>query len=211
LADSNSILPEIKPLNFRVQLILFFVSGTLWEPFFNLFCFLGLNKLAAYPLPKNVPSTKNNVLVNVLLIISIFGAPVAWYRRYQFLHEFIEFMEPNLPPLEKKVNEEGIEEEVKRLNCITGKSFVGFAITTVAIILLFAGSMTIVIYFLTQFNQGLLADNIWGNGAFMIFLPIGIAAFFIGLGFSVRTIKAEQNWFKAFNAISAEIIEQNKK
>jgi len=211
MANNKSEIPSIKPLNFRVQLILFFVSGTLWEPFFNLFCFLGLNKIAAYPTPEGVPPTKNNVLVNILLILSIFGAPVAWYRRYQILHEYIDFMEPHLPSLPKKVNENGEEEEVKRPTCLTGKAFIGFAITTALLLLLLAGSFTLVIYYLIQFNQGLLPDTIWGNGAFMIFLPIGIATFFIGLGFSVRTAIEEKKWFKAFNSISAEVMEMNKK
>ncbi len=211
MADNKSTNPIIKPLNFRVHLILFLVSGTLWEPFFNLFCFLGLNKIAAYPTPEGVPPTKNNVLVNILLILSIFGAPVAWYRRYQILHEYIDFMEPHLPSLPKKVNENGEEEEVKRLNCLSGKEFIGFAITTVLILLLLAGSFTLVIYYLIQFNQGLLPDTIWGNGAFMIFLPIGIASFFIGLGFSVRTAIEEKKWFEAFNSLSKEIMAINKK
>lgn len=211
MSDNKSAKPIIKPLNFRVQLILFLVSGTLWEPFFNLVCFLGLNQIAAYPAPEGVPPTKNNVLVNILLILSIFGAPVAWYRRYQILHEYIDFMEPHLPALPKKVNENGEEEEVKRPTCLTGKRFIGFAITTTLILLLLASSFTIVIYYLIQFNQGLLPDTFWGNGAFMLFLPIGIAAFFIGLGFSVRTAIEEKKWFKAFNSISAEIMALNKK
>ncbi len=211
MSDNKSAIQIIKPLNFRVQLILTLVSGTLWGPIFNLFCFLGLNQIAAYPTPEGVPPTKNNVLVNILLILSIFGAPVAWYRRYQSLHDYIDFMEVHLPSLPKKINEEGEEEEVKRLTCLTGKRFIGFAITTVLILLLLVVSFTIVIYHLIQFNKGLLPDTYWGNGAFMILLPIGIAAFFIGLGFSVRTAIEEKKWIKAFNSISIEIMAKNEK
>ena len=116
-----------------------------------------------------------------------------------------------MPPLKKEANEAGEEVEVKRPNCITGKRFLGFALVTTALILLFAGSLTIVLYYLIQFNKGLLTtSNLWNNGAFMIFLPIAIAAFFVGVGFSVRTVQEEQQWFKAFNTISAEIIRENK-
>jgi len=205
LTENKTSLSEVKPLNFRVQLILYFVSATLWGPFFNLFCFLGLNKLSLFPTPEGVPSTKNIIAINILLIVSIFGAPFAYYQRYKLLRDYILAMDSHLGPLPKEKDEEGKEIEVQRPICIEPKKFAGFAITTFLMLLLLAASFTIVIYFHLQYYGEPNPTNLWEGGAYMIFLPIGIATFFISFGFIMRVIKEEKLWFEAYNSIFNEI------
>ncbi|TET28018.1 MAG: hypothetical protein E3J70_10705 [Candidatus Heimdallarchaeota archaeon] len=71
---NNTTFPTI---NFKLHLILFFVTGTLWAPFYNLLCFLSLNKLAKMPLPEGVPSPKISAVGNFLLALSFVGAQFA--------------------------------------------------------------------------------------------------------------------------------------
>ena len=205
MTENKTDMSEVKPLNFRVQLILFFVTATLWEPFYNLFCFMGLNKLSLLPTPDNIPSTKNNIALNILLVVSIFGAPFAYYNRYKLLRDYIEAMDKHLGPLPKEKNEAGEEIEVKRPICIEPKKFVGFVITLIAMILLLAGCFTIVIYYHIQYSTITNPANLWEGGAYMIFLPIGIATFFITFGFSYRVASEEKMWFKAYNSILLEM------
>jgi hypothetical protein len=188
---------------------LFFVTGTLWEPFYNLLCFLGLNKLTFFPRPEGVPSTKTSAIGQFFLVLSIFGAPFAWFRRYQLLHYYIKAMEPYLTPLPKVKNDEGEEIPAKRLNCIEPMKFVGFALVTFLLICLCVGSYALVIYYLVTFGLQTGTGRIWiDNKIYMIFLPIAMGSTFMSLGFSVRTIKEEKKWFQAYNAIAEEVMKK---
>ncbi|MHA1306301.1 MAG: hypothetical protein ACTSQN_03295 [Candidatus Heimdallarchaeota archaeon] len=201
--------PTFKPMNFKLQLILFFVTGTLWEPFYNLLCFLGLNKLSFFPRPEGVPSTKTSAIGQFFLVLSIVGAPFAFFRRYQLLHYYIKAMEPHLEPLPKEKNEAGVEVPAKRLNCLEPMKFVGFAITTFLLIGLCIGSYSIAIYYLVAFGLNADTGMIWiDNYVYMIFMPIAIATTLMSLGFSMRTIEEEKKWFKAYNAIAKEVMKK---
>ena len=179
--------PTFKAMNFKLQLILFFVTGTLWEPFYNLLCFMGLNKLSFFPRPEGVPSTKTSAIGQFFLVCSIVGAPFAFFRRYQLLHYYIKSMEPHLEKLPKVINDDGVEVPAERLNCIEPMKFVGFAVATFLLIAICISSYTIAIYFLVKYGTGATSGNIWFDGAYMIFMPIAIGTTFMSLGFSMRT------------------------
>ena len=199
LSEKKDSLPII---NFKMHLIIFFVSITIWTPFYNLLCFIGLNKIATKFSPEKVISPKNSAIGNFLLTASIIGAPFAFYRRFQLLKNYIDTVYPHLDPPRKVQNDKGEEVEIERPNCLEPMKFVGFVIATFFLIGTIVASLVIVIYYLVQDT---LPDTIWGNGAYMIFVPIGLAALFTGFAFSVRTAKEEQLWVNAYNAIIAEI------
>ncbi|MHA1187880.1 MAG: hypothetical protein ACTSXA_13215 [Candidatus Heimdallarchaeota archaeon] len=201
--------PTFKAMNFKLQLILFFVTGTLWEPFYNLLCFMGLNKLSFFPRPEGVPSTKTSAIGQFFLVCSIVGAPFAYFRRYQLLHYYIKASEPHLAPLPKVKNDEGVEVPAERLNCIEPMKFVGFAIVTFLLIGLCIGSYALVIYHLVVFGTATGSGSVWiDNKIYMIFLPIAIGTTLMSFGFIMRTIKEEKKWFKAYNAIAEEVMKK---
>jgi len=187
----------ISTIDFKIHLILFFVTGTLWAPFYNLICFLRLNQLAKLPLPNGVPSPKNSAIGNFLVALSFIGAPFAFFRRFQLLNSYITAMDPHLKPLPKTEDKEGKEITQKRVNCLLPGKFVGFANITFLLICIIATSFALSSYYIL--NTG------WTNEAILILLPLGIAAVFIGFGFSGRTLIEEKKWVKAFNAIVEEL------
>ena len=200
--------PTFKQLNYKLNLILFFVTGTLWEPFYNLLCFIGLNKLSYFPRPEGVPSTKTSAIGQFFLVLSIVGAPFAYFRRYQLLHYYIKAMEPHLDPLPKVKNDAGVKVPAERPNCIEPMKFVWFAIVTVLLVGISIASFVIAIYFLVNYGAGASSGNIWFDGAYMILMPIGLATAFTGIAFSVRTYKEEKMWFNAYNAIAEEVMKK---
>lgn len=213
MSDIKTELPIIKPLNFWLQLALFLVTGTLWEPFYNLFCFLALNKLDKYPKPEGFPSTKNNVAINVLLTLTIIGAPFVYYKRYKLLRDYIAAFDVH-SPLPAEVNEQGEKVAVQRVNAIEPKKFVGFAITTFimigVLVTTFYFSIVNIIEYLANYDAlNPISGNLWTDGAFMILLCIGIISVFVTVGFSVRTGIEEKLWFKAFNDIAIEVMKLN--
>ncbi len=189
-------------INFKLHLILFLVTISLWTPFYNLLCFLGLNKIANKFVPEGVISPKNSAIGNFLIAATIIGSPFAFYHRFQLLKNYIETVNSHLNPLPKTKDENGKEVKQEKPTCLEPKKFIGLAITTFLLIGTLIASLTIVIYYLVQDS---LPDTIWGNGAYMIFVPIGIAALFTGFAFSVRTAKEEQKWAKAYNSLISEI------
>lgn len=207
MAEKNSP-PTFKALNFKLHLILFFVTGTLWEPIYNLLCFIGLNKLSYLPRPEGVPSTKTSAIGQFFLVLSIVGAPFAFFRRYQLLYYYIKAMEPHLEKLPKVKNDEGIEVPAERLNCLEPMKFVGFAIVTFLLIAICISSYTIAIFFLVKYGTDPISTSIWHNGAYMIFIPIAMGTTFMSLGFGMRTIQEEKKWFKAYNAIAEEVMKK---
>ncbi|MBK5114333.1 MAG: hypothetical protein KGD59_15375 [Candidatus Heimdallarchaeota archaeon] len=190
----NTSIPTI---DFKLHLILFFVTGTLWAPFYNLLCFLSLNKLAKLSLPEGVPSPKNSAVGNFLLALSFVGAPFAFFRRFQLLNSYITAMNSHLKPLPKTKDKDGKEINQERLNCLKPGKFVGFAITTFLLLCIIVTSFVVSSIFIM--NTG------WTNEAILILLPIGIMGTFIGFGFSGRTLIEEKKWVKAFNAIAEEL------
>ncbi|MCK5045289.1 MAG: hypothetical protein KAS22_01840 [Candidatus Heimdallarchaeota archaeon] len=194
MKKSNS---AIQPINFKIHLILFFVTGTLWAPFYNLICFMRLNQLAKLPLPEGVPSPKNSAVGNFLVALSFVGAPFAFFRRFQLLNSYVTVMDPHLKKLPKTKDKEGKEVDQERLNCLEPLKFIGFAITTFLIICLIATTIGLSTYYIL--NTG------WTNQAILILLPLGIAGVFVGFGFSGRTIIEEKKWVKAFNALAEEL------
>ena len=200
--------PTYKPLNFKLNLILFFVTGTLWEPIYNLLCFIGLNNLSYYPRPEGVPSTKTSAIGQFFLALSIVGAPFAYFRRYQLLHYYIKSMEPHLDPLPKETNEEGEEIPVKRPNCIEPMKFVWYTIVTVLMIGLCVASYFITFYYLAKYGPSPATNNIWYDGAYMIFMPIAMATTVLSVAFGIRVATEEKKWFAAYNAIAAEVMKK---
>jgi len=196
LNKNNTIIPAI---NFKLHLILFLVTGTLWAPFYNLLCFLSLNKLAKLPLPEGVPPPKNSAVSNFLLALSFVGAPFAFFRRFQLLNSYIAEMNSHLIPLPKTKDEDGKEIIQERLNCLKPGNYVGFVIAAFFLICTVVTSYVLVSYFIVNYPS-------WGNEALLILLPVGIATTFVGLGFCVRTAKEEQKWVKAFNTIAEELV-----
>lgn len=212
MSEEEEQYPIIKPLNFWLHLILLLVTGTIWEPFYYFFCLRGLNKLDKYPKPADVPSTKNNVLLNVLLVITIIGAPFVYYKRIKLLREYINSMNNHLEPILEEVNEKGEKVETKRLNVIEPMKFVGFAITSILLTGVLVASFTIALIYLIPYNENLSQTpigNLWERGAFMIILLLGITTFFLSLAFSVRTIQEEKKWVEVFNSISQEVMNEN--
>ncbi len=191
----NTSIPAI---NFKMHLILFFVTGTLWAPFYNLICFLSLNKLAKLSLPEGVPSPKNSAVGNFLLALSFVGAPFAFFRRFQLLNSYISEMNSHLKPIPKTEDENGKEIIQERLNCLKPGKFVGFAIVTFLLIGITIISYVLISLFIIRYSS-------WGNEALLILLPVEIATTFVGFGFSVRTAKEEEKWVKAFNTIAEEL------
>ncbi|MFW9922183.1 MAG: hypothetical protein ACFFDW_02730 [Candidatus Thorarchaeota archaeon] len=213
MSDTKTELPIIKPMNFWLQLALFLITGTLWEPFYNMFCFLGLNKLDNYPRPEGFPSTKNSVAMNALLTLTIIGAPYVFYKRYKLLREYIAAFDTH-SPLPAEINEQGEKVAVLRPNVIEPKKFVGYAVTTFimigVLITTFYFSIVNIIEYLANYDPlNPISGNLWTDGAFMILLCIGIISVFVTVGFSVRTGSEEKKWFKAFNAIAVEIMKLN--
>jgi len=200
--------PTFKQLNYKLNIILFFVTGTLWEPFYNLLCFIGLNNLSYFPRPEGVPSTKTSAIGQFFLVLSIAGAPFAYFRRYQLLHYYIKAMEPHLDSLPKVKNEAGVEVPVERPNCIEPMKFVWFVIVTVLLIGISIASFVIAIYCLAINDPSIVYENIWFDGAYMILMPIGLATAFTGIAFGVRTYKEEKMWFNAYNAIAEEVMKK---
>lgn len=192
--EKNTTIPTI---NFKLHLILFFVTGTLWAPFYNLLCFLSLNKLAKLSLPEGVPSPKNSAVGNFLLTLSFVGAPFAFFKRFQLLNSYISEMNSHLKPLPKIKDEEGNEVSQERLNSLKPGKFVGFAITTFLLLCIIVASFVLSSIF--------IMNSSFTNEAILILLPIGIAAVFVGFGFSGRTLIEEKKWVKAFNAIAEEL------
>ena len=187
----------ISAINFKIHLILFFVTGTLWAPIYNLICFLRLNQLAKLSLPEDVPSPKNSAIGNFLLTLTFVGAPFAFFRRFQLLNSYVTAMNPHLKQLPLTKDEEGKEIKQERLNCLKPGKFVGFSITTFLMLCLIGVSYGLSSYFIM--NSG------WTNQAILILLPIGIAATFVGFGFCGRTLIEEKKWVNAFNAVAEEI------
>ncbi len=193
----NKDKTAIPTIDFKIHLILFFITGSLWAPFYNLICFLRLNQLAKLPLPDGVPSPKNSAIGNFLLALSFAGAPFAFFRRFQLLNNYITAMNPHLKPLPKTTNKEGKEVLQERINCMVPGKFVAFAVTTFFLICIIVASFALSSYY--------IMNTSWTNEAILILLPLGIAASFIGFGFSGRTLIEEKKWVKAFNAIAEEL------
>ncbi len=156
-----------------------------------------MNQLTKLPTPEGVPSPKNSVIGNFLVALSFVGAPYAFFRRFQLLNSYVTAMDPHLKQPTKTKDKEGNEVTQERLNCLLPGKFVGFSITTFLLICTTVASYALSSYFIM--NTG------WTNEAILILLPIGLAATFIGFGFSGRTIIEEKKWVKAFNALAEEL------
>ena len=108
---------KIPQINFKAHLILFFFTGTLWTPFFNLICFLKLNHLAN--LTKG-NGHKNSAIIHFLIMTTFIGAPFALYRRFQLLHDFIEIQDLKGSSKDDSNN--------YQQNCLLPGKFIGFVI-----------------------------------------------------------------------------------
>jgi hypothetical protein len=208
LSVQKSPSETLKPMKFTVHLLLFFFTGTLWEVVYNLLCFSRLNQLAKVDLPESIPSTKNSVVLHTLLTMSILGTPYVWYRKFKLLREFIIGYTQEFGPLPTETNDEGEVIQPERLNCIEPLKYLGFALVAILIIGVVAGSTVILAIMLSRNAAGTLPNTIWGNGAYMIFFPIGIGSVLCGFGFCYRVALEEKNWIEAYNAIIAEIKER---
>lgn len=210
MVENNATLPILKPIKFRLHMILMITTGTIWEPFYYLICFLNMSKLSNYSHPDDVPSLRNSPIVYFLLVVSILGAPYVYYIKYKLLREYIIAMDSHLEPYPNKVDEEGNKVKQQRPNCIEPLKFFGFALATIILLGVMVSTYTIVIIYLMKYNQDLLPDTLWGNGAFMIFLPIAITATFVTFGFAYRTISEEKKWVVTFNAIASDVTKNKK-
>ncbi|NHJ47076.1 MAG: hypothetical protein FK733_04740 [Asgard group archaeon] len=172
-------------INFKLHLILFFVTGSLWTLFYNLICFLKLNQLAKLTTKKNGP--KNSAIAQFLIMSTILGAPFAFYRRFQLLHDYIEVQDL------KETKSSDSDEYIR--NCLLPGQFIGFAITTFLILGGFVSTLVISSLHIAEILS-------WGNDALLVLLPISVACFFTSIGFCARIVKEEKRWVKAFNQIS---------
>lgn len=182
---------EKQSINFMLHLILFFITASLWAPFYNLLCFLKLNKLAELSSKEKASITKNSAIANFLLALSFIGLPFALYRRFHLLHDYIETSGIILPT--KKKTSKSDDNKIK-VNCISPRKYIGFAITSFILICILVSSITIASIYVVRYP-------IWGNDALLLLYPIGMACFFISIGFCVRTIKEEKNWSYVFNEV----------
>lgn len=181
---------EISSINFKLHLILFFFTASLWAPIYNLICLLRLNKLAELPLPEKVSSPKNSAIANFLIALTFVGLPFAIFQRFQLLHNYVRTTE-SLSLSKKKISESS-EDEDKIINCLSPGKYIGFAITSFILLGILVSSITIASIYVSRYPN-------WGNDALLILYPIGIACFFISIGFCVRLIKEEKIWVQVFN------------
>jgi hypothetical protein len=183
---------DAQKINFKLHLILFFITASLWAPIYNLICFLKLNELAKFPFPEDVSSPKNSAIANFFLALTYIGLPFAIFRRFQLLNNYIKTTEYHLPT--KKKTSESSENEDQITNCLAPGKFVGFAIVSFLLIGALVTSITLPAYYIA-------IEPSWGSDALLILFPIGFACFFISIGFCVRTVKEEKKWVQAFNEI----------
>jgi hypothetical protein len=160
-------------------LILFFVTGTIWTPFYNLICFLKLKQLATQI---NKPKLNNSPILNFLLCLTIIGIPFVLYNRYKKLHSYILSQDTKT----KQVDDETI-------NCSPPINFIMFVISTFLIFGLFVTSIVI--------PSLIIAGVKTWNSALLVLFPIGCACLFTSVGFSGRLIKEEKKWVEVFNSI----------
>jgi hypothetical protein len=179
---------NIPQINFRIHLILFFVTGSLWSPFYNLICFLRLNQLAKLSPKNNGP--KNSAIVHFLIMATFIGSPFSLFRRFQLLHDFIKYLDL------KETKSEESDDYMQ--NCLIPGQFIGFVISTFFIIAVFVTTIVI-----SSLN---IADSLsWGNDGLLVLLPLSIASFFTSIGFSARIIKEEKRWINTYNQIVKHI------
>ncbi|NHK32413.1 MAG: hypothetical protein FK730_13750 [Asgard group archaeon] len=183
---------NIQRINFKLHLILFFITASLWAPIYNLICFLKLNELARFPLPEDVSSPKNSAIANFLLALTYIGLPFAIFRRFQLLNNYIKTTEYHLPAKKKTTTTNENDDQIT--NCLAPGKFLGFAIVSFLLLGILVTSITIPAYYIAL-------EPSWGSNALIILFPIGFACFFTCIGFCVRTIKEEKKWIQAFNEI----------
>ena len=88
--NDNQTIPTI---NFRLHLILFFITGSLWIPFYNLICFIKMNTLAKMAKQKGVKLEQNITIGLFILAATVVGAPIVFYRRFQLLQNHLTNLE----------------------------------------------------------------------------------------------------------------------
>ncbi|MBD3189649.1 MAG: hypothetical protein GF308_03350 [Candidatus Heimdallarchaeota archaeon] len=211
MSQNRIMQPNISLINnYKLHIILIFLTGFLWLPVYLYLCFLELNTIAKYPNPKNIPSTKNNAIKNLLLAISFFGLPVALFRKYQLLREYLKARSLSLENITFQTEEaekEEVEKEIHwKVNVISGKSFVSFSVAafflfTLAASTIFLGSY----YYRLMVIAGSTGSTLMDTGAYMIFLVIGITAFVSWIAFMGRVIQEELKWNQALIALVSEL------
>ncbi|HUT80575.1 MAG TPA: hypothetical protein VMZ29_05160 [Candidatus Bathyarchaeia archaeon] len=198
--NENKIIPTI---NFKIHLILFFITATFWVPVYNLICLLRLNKLARITVSDGVPSIRNKSIGLFFLSLTFIGVFFTIFRRFQLFHNYIEKLDSHLEVnfVDKQKED---QESFKRLNCLKPLPYLGFVITTLLMIGILVTSFTVTIYHLVV--------PTWGSDVLMILFPIGMSSIFTSIGFCVRSIKEESKWVKAFNAINKDVMDiKNRK
>jgi len=192
LTEKNSI----KPISFRTHIILSLVTLTLWLPIYNLLCLLRLDKMARNITKEGIIKPKNNPVLNFLPMLTFVGAPFTFFKRYQLLHQYINSLGASRAPPAKKRDKEEVDQSL-RLNCIAPMKFVGFVLVAFLLLALAATCFGLTFHHL-------FVNPAWTSDALMILFPIAFAATVTGVAFSVRAIKEESYWVKAFNGVLAE-------
>ncbi|MHA1212661.1 MAG: hypothetical protein ACTSSH_09385, partial [Candidatus Heimdallarchaeota archaeon] len=163
--------------------------------------------LAKMAKQKGVKLEQNITIGLFILAVTVVGAPIVFYRRFQLLQNHLTNLELKLGTYKTKETSTNKEKDKKNDELIRSRSikpgqFAGFAFATFIILAVSIISFTLPIYYL-------VVEPTWGSDALMILFPLGMGSLSTTVAFAVRTVKEEKQWVKAFNNLACEASQIN--
>jgi hypothetical protein len=185
----------VKEPNILFHLILFFLTGTLWEAVYNIITILRIKKIVQKH--KKITGLKPfnySPIPNCLLSLTFVGSPIVVYNRYKSLSILNNLLLDNSNQIE---DENGEKQEP-----ISAKKITAFSVVWRITFPTFVISFVFLVIHLIKYRAGELADTLWGNGGFMILFILAAVGLFFSVGLTMRLFKEEQRFNKTLHQIA---------